>query len=136
MLVRAWETAVEGALEDGLPSLDGENALYRYLDHFGLTSQDINGNGAHTTIVQAAVIRDITQGIVPQRQNINRPVPFNLMKSEQLVWVIQHVDYLETVVRRERRGASHGVSIRVTPGLYYRGIIHPARPLSMKTTSG
>ena len=41
------------------------------------------------------------------------------MKSEQLVWVIDGVDYLETVTRRERRGTSHGVSIRVARGLYY-----------------
>ena len=38
------------------------------------------------------------------------------MKSEQLVWVIQGVDYLETVTRRERRGTSQGVSIRVARG--------------------
>ena len=29
------------------------------------------------------------------------------------------MDYLDTVVRRERRGASHGLSIRVARGLYY-----------------
>ena len=79
-----------------------------------LTQQELDGNGAQTSLVQAAVIRDVTQGIVPQRQTINGRVPFNLMKSEQLVWVIQDVDYLETVVRRERQGTSHGVSIRIT----------------------
>ena len=41
------------------------------------------------------MIRDVTQGTVPQRQRVNGAVPFNLMKSEQLVWVIQGVDYLE-----------------------------------------
>ena len=50
----------------------------------------------------------------------NGTVPFNLMKSETLVWVIQDVNYLETVTRRERRGTSHGVSIRVARGMYYR----------------
>ena len=64
------------------------------------------------------MIRDVTQGLVPQRQTITGAVPFNLMKSETLVWVIQDVDYLETVVRRERRGTSHGLSIRVARGLY------------------
>ena len=64
--------------------------------------------------MRAAVIREITQGVVPQRQNVTGNVPFNLVKSEQLVWVIQGVDYLETMVRRERRGTSHGVSIHVT----------------------
>ena len=46
-------------------------------------------------------------------------VPFNLMKSETLVWVMEDVDYIETVVRRERRGSSHGLNIRVARGVYY-----------------
>ena len=71
-------------------------------------------------MVKAAVIREITEGVIPQRQNITGRVPFNLMKSEKLVWVMDDVDYIETVVRRERRGSSHGLSIRVAKGLYYR----------------
>ena len=134
LLVRAWETAVEGAIEDGVISLDEENALSRYLDRFGLTTQDVNLNGAHTSVVQAAVIRDVTQGIVPQRQTITGRIPFNLMKSETLVWVIQGVDYLETVVRRERRGSSHGLSVRVARGVYYRPSTFRSRPIEWEET--
>ena len=130
LLIRAWEEAVEGALEDGLISLDEENALAQYADHFDLTQEELNRNGAQTTMVQAAVIRDVTQGTVPQRQNIPGAIPFNLMKSEQLVWVIQGVDYLETVVRRERQGTSHGLSVRVARGLYYRPSTFRSRPIS------
>ena len=106
-------------MEDGLLSLDEENALTRYADHSGLTQEDLNRNGTQTSVVQAAVIRDITQDIVLQRQNVQGRIPFNFMKSESLVWVIDGVDYLETVTRRERRGSSQGVSIRVARGLYY-----------------
>ena len=120
ILIHAWEEAVEGAIEDGIVTLDEENALSQYLDRFGLTAAEVNANGVHTSLVQAAVIRDVTMGIVPQRQNIQGRIPFNLMKSETLVWVIDAVDYLETVTRRERRGTSHGVGIRVARGLYYR----------------
>ena len=134
LLIRAWEEAVEGALEDGLVSLDEENALSQYLDHFGLTTTDVNLNGAHTSVIQAAVIRDVTQGIVPQRQTITGAIPFNLMKSEQLVWVIDGVDYLETVTRRERRGTSHGVSIRVARGLYYSPRQFRSRPIEWEET--
>ena len=134
LLVRAWETAVEKTLEDGLLSLDEESALHEYLDHFGLTQEDLNANGAQTTLVQAAVIREVTQGIIPQRQNIQGRVPFNLMKSEQLVWVIQGVDYLETVMRRERQGTSHGVSIRVAKGLYYSPRQFRSRPIEWEET--
>ena len=90
------------------------------MEHFGLTSEQLNRNGVQTTLVQAAVIRDVASGVVPQRQNITGRVPFNLMKSEQLVWVMDGVDYLEVVTRRERRGSSHGLSIRVARGVYYR----------------
>ena len=46
LLVRAWETAVEKTLEDGLLTLDEESALHEYLDHFGLTQEDLNANRA------------------------------------------------------------------------------------------
>ena len=68
----------------------------------------------------AAVIRDLAERIVPQRQNITGRVPFNLRKSETLAWVMDGVDYYETVIRRERRGTSNGLSIRVARGVYYR----------------
>ena len=32
----------------------------------------------------------------------------------------QDVDYYETKTRRERRGSSNGLSIRITRGVYYR----------------
>ena len=134
LLIRAWETAVQGALEDGLLSLDEENALAKYADYFSLAQQALDRNGVQTSLVQAAVIRDVTQGIIPKRQRVNGAVPFNLMKSEQLVWVIQGVDYLETVVRRERRGTSHGLSIRVARGLYYRPSTFRSRPIEWEET--
>ena len=86
LLILAWEAAVEGTLEDGLLSLDEENALARYADYFSLAQHDLDRNGAQTSLVQAAVIRDVTQGIVLQRQRVTGHVPFNLMKSEQFVW--------------------------------------------------
>ena len=78
LLVRAWEAAVEGTLEDELLTLDEENSLARYMEHFSLTPEQLNRNGVQTALVQAAVIRDITEGITPQRQNIAGRVPFNL----------------------------------------------------------
>ena len=45
LLVRDWEATVEGVLEDRLPSFGEENALARYLDHFGIQEQDADRNG-------------------------------------------------------------------------------------------
>ena len=84
--------------------------------------------------MKAAVIREITEGVVPQRQNRTGRVPFDLMKSEQLVWEMDNVDYYETVVRRERGGSSHGVSIRVARGLYYQPRTFRSRAVEWEET--
>ena len=76
----------------------------------------------------------VTQGIISQRQNFNGRVPFNLIKSETLVWVIDSADYLETLVRRERRGTSHGISVRVVRGLYYSPRQFRSRPIEWEET--
>ena len=120
LLAQAWEAAVEESLEDGVLSLDEEAALVRYLSHFGLSVTDVERNGAHRNMVRTATIRELAEGIVPDRLSTNVSHPFNLMKSEKLVWLFDGVDYTETKTRRERRGTSHGVSIRVAKGLYYR----------------
>ena len=125
---------MDQALEDGLLSLNEENALSRYASRFNLGQQDLDANGAQTSLVQAAVLRDVTQGTIPKRQNIQGNIPFNLMKSEQLVWTFQGVNYLETVTRRERRGSSHGVSIRVAKGLYYSPRQFRSRPIEWEET--
>ena len=115
LLADAWQEALEGVLEDGVLSLDEEATLVRYLRHFDL-SEDVD----LTDMVKAATIREAAEGLVPQRQEIAGRMPFNLMKSEQMVWLMEDVDYHEVVTRRERRGTSHGLSIRVAKGLYYR----------------
>ena len=134
LLTRAWEAAVGSALEDGLLTLDEENALNRYMDHFGLNKDRLDRNGVLTQMVKGAVLRDVAQGIVPNRQRITGRLPFNLMKSEKLVWVMQDADYLEVVTRRERRGSSHGVSIRVAKGLYYRPSTFRSRSVEWEET--
>ena len=120
LLAQAWEAAVEGSLEDGVLSLDEEASLIRYLERFGLIVSDVDGNGAHRNMVKSAAIRELAEGIIPDRMGGPVDHPFNLMKSEKLVWLFGDVDYIETTTRRERRGTSHGLSIRVAKGLYYR----------------
>ena len=44
------------------------------------------------------------------------------------------MDYLETVTRRERRGTSQGVSIRVARGLYYWPSTFRSRPIEWEET--
>ena len=94
----------------------------------------MDAHGVHTSLIKAAVLREIAEGVVPNRQDIKGNVPFNLMKSETLVWVMEDVDYIETVVRRELRGSSHGLSIRVARGLYYRPSTFRSRVIEKEET--
>ena len=52
LLILAWETAVEGALEDGLLSLDEENGLAKYADYFSLDQHDLDRNGVQTSLIR------------------------------------------------------------------------------------
>ena len=100
--------------------MDKENSLSRYMDHFRLTQQQIDGNGVLTQVFKSDVIGDIAESIAPSRQNITGRVPFNLMNPEQLLWAMQDTDYPKIVTHRERRGTSHDLSIRMARGVYYR----------------
>ena len=134
LLVRAWESAVHSTLEDRVLTVEEEGALARYLDHHGLSADDVDANGCHRRVMQASVIRDLLEGILPNRENLRGQVPFNLMKSETLVWVMDGVRYFETVTRRERRGSSHGVSVRVARGLYYSPRTFSSRSVEWEET--
>ena len=48
---------------------------------------------------------------------------------------MQDVNYIETVVRRERQGSSHGLRIRVAGGLYYRPSAFRSRAMREKRQS-
>ena len=117
LLTQAWEAAVEGVLEDELLTLDEENALNRYMRHCNLKRDQLDMNGVLTQVFKSAVLRDTAEGITPNRHNITGRVPFNLMKSEGLVWMMQDVDYYEIKTRRERCGTSHGLRIRIARGV-------------------
>ena len=120
LLREAWEAAVDTTLNSRLLTQDEENALKRYINHFRLAPAALNRRGLHAAMVKSSILRGLTEGKLPPKQKIDFHIPFNLMKSETLVWVMRDVDYLETVTRRERQGTSDGMSFRVARGAYYR----------------
>lgn len=119
-LIKAFERAVEMALEDEVITSDEEDALDAYKTHFKLEQSELNNYGAYTKLVQAGVLRDLMEGKIPQRIDVKGQLPFNLQKSEQLVWVFQNVKYYEERKRTTYIGGYKGVSIRIAKGVYYR----------------
>ena len=116
----AWGRAVDEALEDGLLSQDEEASLGRFMQHFDLSQSQLDGNGRFTKLVQAGVLRDVMDGHLPDRMDFGGRMPFNLMKSEDMIWVFQDAKYYKTKTEREFRGSSMGVSVRVASGVYLR----------------
>jgi hypothetical protein len=120
LLIQAWERKVFNALEEGAITLEQENALSAYMDHFSLSREDLEDNGAFSKLVKAAVLRDLLEGKMPERMVVNVDLPFNFQKSERLVWLFMGVGYYEERSKTRYVGGSQGVSVRVAKGLYYR----------------
>lgn len=120
LLVKAWEMAVDEFLEDGVLDSIEEQRLVAFKERFALSQNDLDNNGALTRTTKAAVLRDILDGVVPNRISFAGNLAINLQKNESAVWAFPGSRYLEDKVRRQYVGASRGVSIRIAKGVYYK----------------
>lgn len=118
-VVAGYEEAVERALDDHVITEEEQERLHGLQRHMSLSQEALNRNGAFDRLIKAGVLRDVLNGVVPQGIQF-AGVPFNLQKSETLVWVFQNVDYYEVKTKTKFVGGSRGVSLRVTKGVYYR----------------
>lgn len=120
LLISSWENSVDQFLEDGILDTEEEARLVTFKEHFSLSQTDLDRKGALTKTAKATVLRDILNGIVPQRMSVDGQLPINFQKGEQVVWAFPNSKYLEDKTRRQFVGGSQGVSVRVMKGVYYR----------------
>lgn len=120
LLLKGWESSVEQFLEDGILDETEENRLVEFKSKFALTQSELDRNGAFTKTTKAAVLRDVMNGVLPQRISVDGNFPINLQKTEQVVWAFPASDYLEDKTKCQYVGGSRGVSVRVMKGVYYR----------------
>jgi len=120
LLVKGWEKAVEYALEDGILSAEEERSLLAIANALSLENEDLSHTEAWDRVVKAGALRDILEGKLPQRITLVNSLPFNLQKGETIVWAFNNVAYYEQRTFTRYEGGSHGVSVRVAKGLYYR----------------
>ena len=73
--------------------------------------------------------RDVLNGVIPRRTNVEGNLPINLQKNEEVVWVFPSCEYLEDTTRREYVGHSQGMSFRIMKGVYYRVGGFKGRPI-------
>ncbi|GMW03993.1 MAG: hypothetical protein AMXMBFR84_51270 [Candidatus Hydrogenedentota bacterium] len=120
LLIKGWENSVEQFLEDGILDTTEEKRLVEFKERFALSQSELDRNGALTKTAKAAVLRDVLNGVIPQRMSVDGNLPINLQKGEQIIWAFSGSKYLEDKTRRQFVGGSQGVSIRVMKGVYYR----------------
>ena len=134
-LVTGWEQAVESALEDGVLSAEEESHLVSFATAMNLSQHQLSRNDAYLRVAMSATLRDILAGSITTRAGIEGDLPFNLKKSETLIWVFLNSAYYEERSRHRYVGSYQGASIRVMKGVYYRiGSFrgHPMETASME----
>jgi len=119
-LVQGWERAVDHFLEDGRLDESEEEHLSRFRTQFSLSQDDLDGRGAYSRLVRGAVLRDVMNGVIPERVQVQGSLPFNFQKTEKLVWLFPEAKYYEDRKRRHYVGGYHGASFRIAKGVYYR----------------
>jgi hypothetical protein len=120
LVIDGWVNAVEKAFDDGILSTEEEKWLSSFADSFNLSQDDLDIRGSYTKMIQGSVLRELMNGNLTERINIEGNMSFNFQKDEKIVWVFQDVEYLEQKTRKKFVGGYSGVSLRIVKGVYYR----------------
>ena len=139
VLAVGWCEAVDEAMQDHALSNAEKRWLNRYRKRFDLNETILSQQGEFFDVFKmSTLLNALNRGILPRpdldafKARFGR-LPFNLMKSEVLLWVFDDVGYGEQITHREYRGSSIGMSIRVAKGVYVRPGSFRGRPV--ETTS-
>ena len=114
-----FEKAVESMLRDHVCSEEEEARLHDVTSAWELERSELDTHGSHTKLVKAGIIRDLLNGRVPSRCQVQTS-NLLLQKNESFIWVFQLVTFYQIRSRREYKGTTSGLSIRVAKGVYFR----------------
>ena len=126
MLARGWCHAVNAAVDDHFLSNEEKRALNRYRAHLNLGAHHLDDKGHFTLFRMMNLLHTVSEhGVVPRWDRRAVRPPFNLMKSEEMLWLFGGADYLEQVTQRE---VSRGIAgCELSGG---KGRLHPAGRVS------
>ncbi|WP_420635067.1 hypothetical protein [Candidatus Palauibacter sp.] len=108
--------ALERALEDQLLSSRELRSLNAYCEHFGIPPSFRCSQRVRKAVLLAGILE---HGVIPKPDD-GSVLPFNLMKSESLLWLFEGVEYVTEVTHKQYVAGSQGMSFRVARGVYYR----------------
>lgn len=119
LVIDGLEQAVELAFEDGVLTVEEEENISAVLEQFSLGQEEMDKNGAYSKLIKGAILRELMEGKVPEKINVQGQLPFNLLNTEKLIWVFQNVEYYETKTFKVRKGNYRGSRVRVAKGVYF-----------------
>lgn len=123
-----WDKAIDRSLEDGVLSSDEEKRVIAAAELFALGQTELNEHGKWTALAKAATLRELFEGNIPERMKISG-LSLVLQKGEKIVWAFPDAEYIEQRTQRGFSGVSHGLSIRVMKGVYYRPSVFRGSPV-------
>ncbi len=118
-ILSGWDSSVGKFLEDGVLSIDDEEKVAIFLNNFSFSPKELNQNKSYLKLIQSRILRDIMNGGALAVKTFQK-VPFNLQKTEKIIYVFNDVDYYIEDKKRERNRGYGGSAIRLAKGVYYR----------------
>lgn len=119
----AMNEALDDHLDDGALSEEEETGVFAVMKGLPFGDDHDGRDAFNSRLYRAHVLRRILNGEdVKDVANFKLAghMPFNLMKSETLIWAKYGVDFQEERTSTHYEGGSQGFSVRVTKGVYYR----------------
>jgi hypothetical protein len=117
LTVAGFQDVVDTSLEDQLVSKEEEARLASLRNEFALAHDELGPSTAR--LIKAATLRDLDAGIVQPRLQIEG-LSINLRKDEVVLWLFNGTEIHELKSHTTYVGGSHGISMRIMRGLYYR----------------
>jgi hypothetical protein len=90
---------VNAALAHRLPSTAEEDRILEIATTLGFTADDIPGLSER--LVKIGVLRDLDDGIIPERVSVVGPMPFELDAAESIIWIFNNVTALRAPKQKE-----------------------------------
>ncbi len=119
VVMEGYKLAIDQALEDHLLSDEEERCLEAIEKTFGLTKDELHKADASLKLLYARIIRHIREGNLFEYPTDDMQLPFNVQRSEIVVWLFANVDYYEQRTRSRVRIGQHEVSAELA-SLYLR----------------
>ena len=112
---------IEAALEDHLLTDDELARIVAMTETFDVDAEVMETlTGAHTKLIKALVLRDLSAGEITNRTQLVEGFMPNFESGESPIWSFFPATYFSQRAKTEYVGASQGVSVRLAKGMYYR----------------